>query len=109
MVRTVRTAEEKKKAQKEYDKKRDLGYDRRKYKRIHNWKRIGVISENYDELYNLFYNTHTCEDCYVALKTEGKIQKNTRVLDHDHETGEFRGVVCISCNTKRGWLDNLIL
>tara|TARA_R110001632_G_scaffold40793_1_gene102338 strand:+ start:252 stop:572 length:321 start_codon:yes stop_codon:yes gene_type:complete len=95
--------------QKKYDKKRDQLYDRRKYKRIQNWKRIGVVSENYDELYNLFYNTHTCEDCDITLKTEGKLENNTRVLDHDHETGEYRGVVCLDCNFKRGWLDNLIL
>tara|TARA_R110000851_G_scaffold122196_1_gene251446 strand:+ start:983 stop:1303 length:321 start_codon:yes stop_codon:yes gene_type:complete len=95
--------------QKKYDKKRDQLYDRRKYKRIQNWKRIGVVSENYDELYNLFYNTHSCEDCDITLKTEGKLENNTRVLDHDHETGEYRGVVCLDCNFKRGWLDNLIL
>jgi len=99
--------QQKKEAQKKYDKKRDATYERRKYKRIQNWKRIGIISENYDALYDSFFNTHICEDCDCDLITNGKISKSYRVLDHDHETGEVRGIVCQSCNLKRGWLDRI--
>jgi DNA repair exonuclease SbcCD ATPase subunit len=72
----------------------------KKSKRISNWKISGVIHQNFDELYEKYINTEHCELCSVEL-TEGKRTNTTRVLDHEHQTGEFRNILCHSCNRKR--------
>ena len=74
----------------------------KKIRRINNWKKIGVIHENYDELYEIFLNTKNCELCNVELTIDYPSTKTTRCLDHDHETGLFRNILCNSCNVKRG-------
>ena len=61
---------------------------------IYNWKRKGVIYDNYDELYEVYIKTMQCGHC----KTEFT-KNNCRCLDHDHETGLFRKIVCNRCNT----------
>ena len=75
---------------------------RKKTKRISKWKKYGVISNDYDALYNQYINTPNCESCNIEL-TEDKVRTpTTRCLDHSHTTGEFRNVLCHSCNIKRG-------
>ena len=110
--------EEKKLRKKEYDKKR-YQENKEKYKlqhkqyyennnekckkilRISKWKMRGVISDNFDELYEYYLNCKNCQNCNVELTIDKKIKSTTRVLDHCHRTGEFRNVLCQSCNRKR--------
>jgi len=74
---------------------------RKKSHRIYYWKRRGVICDDWDVLYERYLNTEFCELCNIKL-TEDKVNtKTTRCLDHDHNTGEFRNVVCWLCNIKR--------
>ncbi len=70
--------------------------------RISKWKRTGIISEDYDALYDKVFNTSHCEECGVKLTVDKKMTSTTRCCDHDHATGLFRNVLCHSCNVKRG-------
>tara|TARA_R110002110_G_C13039899_1_gene679734 strand:- start:116 stop:523 length:408 start_codon:yes stop_codon:yes gene_type:complete len=74
---------------------------RRKYDAIRRWKGRGVICDDWDTLYERYLNTELCELCNCELTT-GKRNKTTKCLDHCHETGEFRNILCLVCNTKRG-------
>jgi len=68
--------------------------------KISQWKRMGLISNDYDLLFNKWKNTKNCENCNMEL-TDGNL-KTSRCLDHSHITGEYRNILCKSCNVKRG-------
>tara|TARA_S200002703_G_C3637408_1_gene195709 strand:- start:119 stop:490 length:372 start_codon:yes stop_codon:yes gene_type:complete len=63
-----------------------------------NWKKRGVISDDYDKLYDYYLSIEECENCNILLNTSNKTKK---CLDHDHETGLFRNVLCFNCNISR--------
>jgi type IV secretory pathway VirB4 component len=73
----------------------------KKTHRISNWKSRGIICDDWDTLYNKYLTTLNCEDCDCEL-VEGYFGANKRCLDHNHETGEVRGIVCNRCNLMRG-------
>ena len=63
------------------------------------WKASGLNMDNFEEIYKRYISTTHCDLCNVEL-TEDKITtKTTRVMDHSHITGEFRNVLCHSCNS----------
>ncbi len=89
----------------EKNKEKIAEYDqtpaRKKSHRIYYWKRRGVICDDWDVLYERYLNTEFCELCNIKLTEDKTNTKTTRCLDHDHNTGEFRNVVCWLCNIKR--------
>ena len=64
---------------------------------ITRWKSRGLISDDYDALYDYYISVKNCEICCVEL-TSGEKCKTRRAMDHDHKTGLFRNVLCDGCN-----------
>jgi len=67
--------------------------------KIATWERRGIIYPNIKELYYIYKMTTHCNYCWVEL-VEGLYGFNKKCLDHDHNTGEPRGVICQTCNLR---------
>jgi len=65
-------------------------------KTIGQWKFKGLISDDYELIYNRYLISETCEECNKPYTT-----KNKKCMDHNHETGTFRNILCNACNTNR--------
>lgn len=64
-------------------------------KRLKAWQRAGINIESYGqyvELYNLAGGK--CEVCETPLSLGNEPEHATACLDHNHETGEMRGILC---------------
>jgi len=81
---------------KTYIKKKKYDNKTPKQRAKDNWAHRGVDMTNFDEVYDLYINTHKCDLC-------DKIFENSfeRVLEHNHTTGEIRNIVCRKCNTNK--------
>ena len=69
-----------------------------KVHRLLNWSKRGLIHDDVDALYKMYINSTNCEFCNVDfINDNGKQQ---RCLDHSHESGAFRNIICKSCNVR---------
>jgi len=66
-----------------------------KYQTIYDWKRRGLICDDYNTLYETYVKTTECQHCQTEFT-----EKNWRCMDHDHATGLFRKIVCNRCNNQ---------
>jgi hypothetical protein len=60
-------------------------------------RRFGITWDEYQE----FVSAKTCEVCGDAGDSLGRLS-----LDHDHETGQLRGVLCTKCNLALGCVND---
>lgn len=72
----------------------------KKFYRISNWRRRGIICDDWDKLYEKYLNTENCELCNIELIESKYSTPDRRCLDHCHQTGSVRNIVCQGCNTK---------
>ena len=92
-----------KKARKDYaDKYYDNNKEKwtRKIASIQNWKTRGVLSDDYEKLFDYYLSVNNCDNCGIEL-CDGIYGNNKKCLDHCHNTGCFRNILCHSCNIKR--------
>ena len=71
---------------------------------VSNWKSYGIKlrdDEDWDSVYIQWFIQEKCDDCECEL-TFGSYGRSRKCLDHDHETGFIRGIVCTGCNLLRG-------
>lgn len=62
-------------------------------------RRVGLTVEEYDAL-----DLSACEICAAELSVSAEKKTSSKpFLDHDHATGEFRGVLCCRCNSMLGF------
>ena len=71
----------------------EINNPKHKSKTINNWKQKGVIYHDLEEIYEIYIKTMNCTHCKKEFKNT-----RDRHLDHCHETGLFRKIVCRSCN-----------
>ena len=87
---------------KEYHKEYRQTPAGKKTYRITNWKQSGVMCDDWDALYQKYLDTHLCELCSCPLTEDTISTSTTRCLDHCHDSGLFRNVLCWGCNVRRG-------
>ena len=87
---------------KEYNKKQYQTPEGKKSQRISHWRQRGVMCDDWDALYQKYLDTHLCELCSCPLTEDTISTSTTRCLDHCHDSGLFRNVLCWGCNVRRG-------
>ena len=94
-----RLNEKNKNKEKEYFLKYNKTESGIKRRIIGHWRERCVISDDYNKLYEYYLSIKECENCGIELDEDPSTRK---CLDHDHDTGEFRQVLCFTCNILRG-------
>jgi Recombination endonuclease VII len=85
---------------KEKYKKEEANYKKWRIENKHiiaekQWKNIGIIDMTYDKFLNELQKQNGC--CLICSKE----LKNPQV-DHNHNTGKYRGILCVPCNNGLG-------
>ena len=65
---------------------------------ITRWRCRGLITEDYNKIYEYYLSIQECEHCGIELDEDEATRK---CMDHCHQTGQFRNILCKTCNTIR--------
>tara|TARA_R110002167_G_scaffold355988_1_gene570603 strand:- start:2459 stop:2947 length:489 start_codon:yes stop_codon:yes gene_type:complete len=93
--RSIRSnySEERKEELRKQCRERPKTEKNKKCQRIGTWCKRGLhIDENINDLYIRYINCKECEWCHKEVKKQ--------LMEHNHTSGECRGIVCNSCNCK---------
>ena len=73
-------------------------YKQHKTSKKSSWKNSGMVftPEEFEEIYNKYIYATNCELCDVLFP-----KSRNRQLDHCHETGKIRNIVCQTCNLRK--------
>jgi hypothetical protein len=65
------------------------------------WQKQGIYIDFFDEFKEMYNKANgKCEMCNKQLSLYPDEDLELAVLDHDHDTGLPRGILCSSCNSK---------
>ena len=64
------------------------------------WKSRGLNMDDFEEAWEKWWNASNCEECGMEI-VRGNC-RNGKSMDHCHETGKFRAILCKVCNTMEG-------
>jgi len=70
--------------------------------RMLRWKGVGVKGD-LQAIHDRWEQATNCEVCGVSFEGIKKC------MDHDHTSGEFRQILCASCNNKDSWMKKIEL
>lgn len=62
--------------------------------------RYGLSTTEVDNL-----DAKRVEGCMICGEKENKQLGKILAIDHDHKTGEVRGLLCMHCNVSLGWFE----
>ena len=82
-------------------KKYNKSPNRKKTYTISNWKRSGLVCEDYDSLYQKYIESTNCEECGCEYGKYKDGSSSWKCMDHSHITGLFRNFLCNNCNLTR--------
>lgn len=69
------------------------------YGKVRQLKKFGLTEEQYDQM--LVQQNGVCKIC--ERPSRGRCSR--LAVDHDHKTGKIRGLLCMVCNTRLGFLE----
>lgn len=81
-----------------YDKIYSKTSKSKKSHMIANWKYRGIITDDFDSIYELYIEQNHCWNCEKEFTSS-----KDRHLDHNHlinDCDNIRGILCCSCNVK---------